>query len=239
MKKALIALSLFASLFSHSDVGMAKANPNAKSNVVYYIPHQDDEALTFGVSIMAHLKGGHNVHVVLLTDGAASAVRKKLNMTEKEFTAARNREFALSLKNMGVKKANIHYMNYKDSQLTVSNVDKVVRSFEKKYPKAKHKTFSWTDSGNHDHSNAGKALVSLQKKKVVSDARYYVRRGDNPKGLRLTTDRYQSVHAPIYKKVSKAYSTYNPKTGFYAVGRTSVKKSFIEFDKKPLSRYHK
>ena len=79
MKKALISLSLLISLFSHPGVGMAKAipNPNAKSHVVFYIPHQDDEALNFGVGIMNHIAGGHNVHVVLLTDGSAAGIRKK------------------------------------------------------------------------------------------------------------------------------------------------------------------
>jgi LmbE family N-acetylglucosaminyl deacetylase len=160
-------------------------------------------------------------------------------MTEKKFTEARNKEFHLSLKAMGVKPHNIEYLNHKDSKLTVKNVEDVIKIYEKKYPNAKHKTFSWTDSGNHDHQNAGKALNKLQKSKKISDARYYVRRGDQPKGFKLINEKYDPLLKPIYQKVSKAYSTYDPANGFYAIGRTSVKKSFIEFDKQPLSRYHK
>ena len=224
---------------SQPRVEAAATNNNANSHVVFYVPHQDDEALSFGLGIINHVKSGHVVHVVLLTDGSASFVRKKLEMTEKEFTEARNKEFRLSLAAMGVKPQNIDYLNYKDSQLTVKNVEEVIKKYEKKYPNAKHKSFSWTDSGNHDHQNAGKALNNLQKTKKISDARYYVRRGDQPKGVKLTTEKYNALFKPIYQKVSKAYSTYEPDKGFYAIGRTSVKKSFIEYDKQPLSRYHK
>lgn len=217
----------------------AKSNPNANSHVVYYIPHQDDEALTFGVSILNHVKKGHNVHIVLLTDGAASVVRNKLGMSEKDFTAARNKEFALSLKNMGVKTSNIEYMNYKDSQLTVANVEEVIKTYETKYPNARHNVFSWTDKDNHDHTNSGKALKNLQNKKIVSDARYYVRRGDNPKGLKLVNEYYAISYKKPLLAVSSAYKIENKKDGLYGIGHKSVKKSFVAFEKQPISRYHK
>lgn len=241
--KKLIALTLsillVSSLFSMEVGASSVKSPNSDKHVVFYIPHQDDEALTFGVGIMNHIKAGFQVHVVLLTDGSASNVRKKMDMTPAEFTQARNKEFALSMKSMGVKTSNIEYKGFKDSQLTVSQVESVIKTYEKKYPKARHKTFSYTDSGNHDHSNAGIALKNVQKSKITSDARYYVRRGDSPKGLRLTTERYNKVYNTNMKAVSKAYSVVDEKNGFYGIGRKSVKKSFESFDKLPLSRYHK
>jgi LmbE family N-acetylglucosaminyl deacetylase len=242
MRKIILGNLLFILLIGFTtqpNVEAAKINKNANSHVIFYVPHQDDEALSFGLGIVNHVKSGHIVHVVLLTDGSASAVRKKIGMTEKNFTEARNKEFRLSLSAMGVKPQNVEYLNYKDSQLTVKNVENIIKIYEKKYPNAKHKSFSWTDSGNHDHQNAGKALKNLEKTKKISDARYYVRRGDQPKGFKLTTEKYNPIFKPIFQKVSKAYSTYDPTKGFYAIGRTSVKKSFIEFDKQPLSRYHK
>jgi LmbE family N-acetylglucosaminyl deacetylase len=240
LKSLLIFFATIPLVFSSFNVADAQAkNKNANSHVVFYIPHQDDEALSFSLGITNHIKSGHVVHVVLLTDGSASIVRKKLGMNEKEFTEARNKEFRLSLEAMGVKPQNIEYLNHKDSKLTVKNVEDVIIIYEKKYPNAKHKSFSWTDSGHHDHQNAGKALNNLQKSKKITDARYYVRRGDQPKGFKLINEKYDPLLKPIYQKVSKAYSTYDPANGFYAIGRTSVKKSFIEFDKQPLSRYHK
>ena len=243
MKKTFIIVLLSMVLTScnlfASDVEAAKTNPNKNNHVVFYIPHQDDEALTFGVGIMNHIKAGYQVHVVLLTDGSASNVRKKMGMTEEEFTKARNKEFALSMKHMGVKTSNVKYMGFKDSQLTVAQVEKVIKSYEKKYPKARHKTFSYTDKDNHDHSNAGIALKNVQKSKITSDARYYVRRGDNPLGLRLVTERYNKAYTPTMKLVSDAYSIENKKQGLHGIGRKSVRKSFEAFDKQPLSRYHR
>jgi LmbE family N-acetylglucosaminyl deacetylase len=214
------------------------SNPNKNNHVVFYIPHQDDEALTFGVSILNHIEKGYNVHIVLLTDGAASFVRKKLGMSKEDFTAARNKEFALSLKNMGVKPGNIEYMNYKDSELTVKNVECVIKKYEAKYPNARHKVFSWTDKDNHDHSNSGIALKNLQKKNIVSDARYYVRRGDNPKGLRLINEYYSTEYKKPLLAVSASYKE-NSKLGLRGIGHKSVKKSFVSFEKQPISRYHK
>lgn len=242
MKKLLaftLSILLTVSMFSTEVGAKSVKNQNKDNHVVFYIPHQDDEALTFGVAIMNHLKAGYEVHVVLLTDGSASGVRKKMGMTPAEFTKARNKEFALSLKSMGVKDSNVQYMGFKDSQLTVAQVEKVIKSYEKKYAKARHKTFSWTDKDNHDHSNAGIALRNVQKAKITDDARYYVRRGDNPKGIKLTTEKYKTVYNPNMKQVSKAYSVVDEKKGLYGIGRKSVKKSFESFDKMPLSRYHR
>ena len=221
------------------DAKRTVVNPNANDHVVFYIPHQDDEALTFGVSIMNHIKAGYQVHVVLLTDGSASFVRKRLDMTPAEFTEARNAEFALSLKALGVKASNVEYKGYKDSELTVAQVEKVIKSYEAKYPNANHKTFSYTDKDNHDHSNAGIALKNVQKAKITDDARYYVRRGDNPKGIRLISEKYYTEYNNKAKAVSKAYSVVDEDKGLHGIGRKSVKKSFEAFDEQPLSRYHK
>lgn len=244
MKKLLtFGLSIFIFLSGLSPTGaeekkVRKFNPNKNSHVVYYIPHQDDEALTFGLSIMNHVKAGHNVHIVLMTDGTASFVRKKLNMTELEFSKARNREFSNSLDAMNIDPKNIDYRNIKDGALTVADVEKVVKEYEKKYPKAKHKTFSWTDP-HSDHANLGVALKKLEKAGVVSDARYYVKRDSNPEGIRLTTERYVEAYKPSLLSVSTAYKVEDSKRGLYGIGYKSVKKSFIAFEKQPLSRYHR
>lgn len=213
-------------------------NPNINSNVVFYIPHQDDETLTFGNAIMSHVQGGHNVHVVLLTDGSASVVKTQLGMTDLEFTQARNREFALALNFYGVKPENVSYRNIKDGALTVAKTEEIIREYEANYPLAKHKAFSWTDV-HVDHKNSGQALKNLQTAGVLTDARYYVRRGDNPVGLTLTTETYNALHLPFYLAVSAAYKLINDRLGFYGIGYKSVSASFDSFEAQPLSRYHK
>jgi LmbE family N-acetylglucosaminyl deacetylase len=213
-------------------------NPNENSNVVFYIPHQDDEALTFGVGIMNHVMNGHNVHVVLMTDGSASNVRTSLGLTEALFTQARNREFNYSMMIMGVKPQNISYRNIKDGTLTVANSETIMKEYEAKYPNAKHKTFSWTDP-HTDHANLGVALKNLNTAGVIADARFYVRRGDNPVGLILTTESFQEYYRPFLLAVSASYNMENTRLGYYAIGHKSVPASFDSFEEQPLSRYHK
>lgn len=60
---ALLVL-IFSSFIASETAKAAAGNPNANSNVFFYIPHQDDEALTFGVSIMAHVLQLNNRHVL-------------------------------------------------------------------------------------------------------------------------------------------------------------------------------
>lgn len=242
MKKSLLSLTLvvflLANLISTNTANATVNNPNNESNVVYYIPHQDDEALSFGLSIMNHLQGGHNVHVVLITDGSASKVKRALGMTDREFSEARNREFAKSLQIMGVKSENVSYRGIKDGTVTVAQMEKIILEYETKYPNAKHKSFSWTDPHN-DHKNSGLALRNLQKKGKVNDARYYVKQQDNPKGVRLVKEGYKSYYAPFFRAVGESYRMENKVIGFYGIGYKSVAKSFISFEERAVSRYHK
>jgi len=229
---------IFSSFIASETTKAATGNPNANSNVFFYIPHQDDEALTFGVSIMSHVQAGHNVHVVLLTGGTASVIRTSLGMTKTEFSQARNREFALSLAIMGVKPENIIYHNYEDGSLSISELEKLIRKYENYHPNAKHKVFSYTD-WHSDHKNTGIALKNLQISGVVTDARYYVRRGENPVGYNLIKENLSPYYRPFLIAVSAAYNIENNRLGLYGIGHKSVKDSFNEFENQPMSRYHK
>jgi LmbE family N-acetylglucosaminyl deacetylase len=243
---SLVAIVLVLSSFTVSNgniekIKHAKAeiiNPNANSHVVFYIPHQDDEAINFGVGIMNHIAGGHNVHVVLLTDGSSAVVRTQLGMTEYEFTQARNREFAYSLNILGVKPENVSYRNLKDGSITVSQVETIIREFETKYPKAKHKAYSYTDWHN-DHKNSGQALKNLQTAGVVTDARYYIRFGDNPIGITPIKEPFNPIYMNFMLAVSNVYKMENDRLGFYGIGWKSAGHLFEEVEIQPLSRYHK
>ena len=79
---------------------------------LYFIPHQDDDLLTFAGSIFDDMQKGYEVHAVLCTDGRASHVystlHEKYGLSPKEFIAARDVEFKASLTALGVKPENIH-----------------------------------------------------------------------------------------------------------------------------------
>lgn len=216
----------------------AATNPNQNSHVIYYIPHQDDEAINFAVGILNDIQAGYNVHLVLLTDGSAAIVIKKLGMTKQEFSAARDREFAYAVNIMGVKPQNVSYQKLQDGATTVKQIESVIRAYEKKYPKAKHKAYSYTDWHN-DHKNSGQALKNLKKAKVISNATFYIRFGDNPTGLTATKEPFSPIYKNFILAVSNAYKMENHRLGFYGIGWKSAGHLFKEVEKQPLSRYHK
>ncbi len=49
------------------------------ANVLFVSPHQDDETLSMGMAIKNHLAAGHNVFVMLVTDGSGSSARYIIN----------------------------------------------------------------------------------------------------------------------------------------------------------------
>lgn len=214
-------------------------NKNANSHVVFYVPHQDDDTLTMGVGIMNHYYNGHNVHIVMLTDGAASAVRKSTGLSTLGFTAARNKEFAHAMGAIGITPDRIAYSNLKDGATTVSQIESVMLEYEAKYPGAKHKTYSYTDS-HVDHRNAGQALRNLTKRGKITDARFYVRRGTTaPPGISLATEVFHEKYRPFLMAASASYNIRNEVNGFYGIGHRSVRESFRTFEIQPQSRYHK
>lgn len=213
-------------------------NVGTGHNVVYYIPHQDDETLTFGSSIYAHLQAGHTVHVVLLTDGGATAVGKRLGLSRQEVVSARNREFYKALGVLGVQKENIHLANFRDGELTVNQAKSVMRKFIAKYPNGSHKTYSYYDWHN-DHKNAGLALRELENEGLVDDVRFYVRRGDEPSDVFLMRSNYKEEHYPFLLAASRSYNIKNERIGMYGIGWESVPRSFEAMEERPWNYYHR
>ena len=234
-----ILLSALMSLNTATAEPPKEDNPNADSHVVFYVPHQDDEVLTMGSGIISHLSSGHNVHVVLLTDGGASRVREQLGMERSAFVAARNRELSYALDILGVKRENVYSANIRDGELTIDATKEVIRHFESMYPNAKHKTYTYTD-GHPDHANAGEALRQLTEAGEVTDARYYIRRGEWPEGVGvLMRTLLSDSDAKILRSTAQAYSLVSERRGFYGIGYRSVPKSFDAFLEIPINYYHR
>lgn len=231
MKNIISTFIAFALVFIIS-VASAKA-----AEVVYYIPHQDDEVLTFGKSIMGHVNAGHNVHVVLMTDGGASIVQKRLGLTREQFVAARNKEFEYALAIMGVRKENIAYANFPDGKMTQAQASGVMQSYEQNFPGASHKTFTW-ENPHPDHSILGVALKDLSDKGIITDARYYIQRGTTVSQRRIR-DSLNYTYDPILKAAARPYYLVDKKNLRYGVGYASVPKSFQAHAAQPFGYYHK
>lgn len=163
---------------------------------VFFTPHQDDETLSMGASIVQHVRAGRTVYVVLLTTGQNSWVHTLYPSTE-VFIAERDREFVAAVKAMGAIPV-IPAERAVDGQLTVAFAESVMQQWIAKYPDGSFKTMSETDA-HPDHAAAGQALRATG----VVDARWYVKRTEwatNPKGGFTAYENLQTpflAYAPV------------------------------------------
>ncbi|NMO97549.1 PIG-L family deacetylase [Paenibacillus lemnae] len=234
---------------------------------LFFIPHQDDEALTFGAGIRNHLDAGDECHVILYTNGAASGVRRQLNGEEKSalfkqwlspaaegyselsedaFSACRNDEFMRSCRALGLPDEWIHISSYlmHDGTTTVEGCKQVIKEYLERYPGARVKTFTYIGGNHRDHANMGKAGQSMYEQGNITDLRFYV----EPYNLRNATKekgrgailKEKSVQNPNKVRDSlKEYKKWDPAQGQFAIGYHSVKKCINTVIAKPVSYYHK
>ncbi len=225
-----------------------------KQTVLYCAPHQDDELLTMGIAICASLNEGKDVHVVLCSDGSKSKVRFKLrngqscekhegihcyDLSEEEFTKARDREFQGSCEALGVKKENIHIPSKRaiDGSLSDEEAKEIIRkALQEIDPHAEVCTIYPKGSSQHrDHTALGRAALSLYEEGTVEKVSFFL----EPYCVKKTLEEKPSLKLKEYKagffskkKVRKAiasYSLWDPSNGRYAVGYHSVTDDFDNY----------
>ncbi|WP_066175644.1 PIG-L deacetylase family protein [Bacillus marinisedimentorum] len=220
---------------------------SSSNNIAFfYVSHQDDELLTMGNAIVDHLHNGFDVHVVLLTDGAASTsiktVNDKLNeesynsITVEQFSKARNREFLRSASALGVKRKNIHFENLRDGKTTTDQINKIMRRYSALYPNARHNSFSYHDD-HRDHQNSGLSLLNLYNHGFINNVLFYIQNREMSQ-IDGQYDYYGHEYDPFIQQAIHAYSEWNPARYKYAIGRTSVSYDFELLLNDPRSKYH-
>lgn len=160
-----------------------------KSKVVFYVPHQDDEALYYGQTIMKAIKekGANNVFVVMITDGAGSALATKADIktklveskllksenastedTKKAFSKARDNEYMAACLELGLPKSNILFNDVSgktrlaDGKVVAADVKTTMQYFENKYKgDVTHVTYTFKFDYHKDHRALGTALNEL------------------------------------------------------------------------------
>lgn len=219
---------------------------------IYYIPHQDDELLQMGVSILNHINEGYDVHLVLCTDGQTSWAKGILNgknrcpwhktihrfhLSDEKFLEIRNHEFTWSSLCLGVKPENIHFRQHKDGDLSVEAAKKIILEFEKAYPDSVHMTMTYMDS-HPDHAALGEGVYQLYREKYINDVRFYIDV--------MQKNRIDGILEPLKKEYLQklrnaiiAYKSFVPNNNLYAVGYHSVPDWFIKQFHKPNSKYHR
>ncbi len=89
-------------------------------STLVFAPHPDDETLGCGALIARKRNGGHAVHVVFFTDGAASHPSHP-RVTASEIAAIRAQEARRVLAILGVDSTAIHFLNEADGTLNRLN----------------------------------------------------------------------------------------------------------------------
>lgn len=237
-----------------------------KPVTVFYIPHQDDEVLSMSVGIVNHLWHGHDVHVVLYTDGkpsdyAANNLNRDLRnnggfepLTKDEMVTVRNDEFYRSCLAMGVTHENIHIDPV--SALNKSNLKDLILRYEDYLNKPNHKAMSYRDLAR-SHSVSGQALNELYNAgQVAKPPRFYIRLIQMESTLEFSSERgnspvisgnyegYRAEYQPYIAAAANQYLITDDKEtmfqlGFYAFGEHSVgTKRFNSIKNNPRSKYH-
>jgi LmbE family N-acetylglucosaminyl deacetylase len=227
---------------------------------LFFTPHQDDEVLSMGNSIIEHAKIS-DTHVILCSDGSKSSVRKVLKedgtcsfhlgfhgyyLTEKEFSSYRDTEFKESCEALGVKKENIHADNDRavDGSLTKEKARKMILSYLEKYPNAKVKTVSpFGDMmTQNDHRALGEAALELYEEGKIKDLRFYIEpykyeQFEQDKPYVNSWKVLNHDEEKLYKAI-KAYKKWDPTSRRFAIGYHSVKQYFDSLENDKIQYIH-
>jgi LmbE family N-acetylglucosaminyl deacetylase len=207
---------------------------------VFFAPHPDDEVLAMGGAIAEHVASGRPVFVEMLTHGTASGVLGALNngqscswhsgshvynLTAQEFGESRVREFKQAASLLGVK--GVYVSELGDGQL------------QNKKPQIQERIQWWIAQVGTGLSLKGIATLSAQDHadhralwstllaSGWGDIRGYAYSAGTAEGTSSTAN---AVALGTYcaPKVDsfKAYKTWNPGAGRYAVGYHSVSSFF-------------
>lgn len=216
------------------------------ATVLFVAPHQDDETLAMGADVRAHLEGGHDVHVMLLTTGQNSAVFPSTGLSVTDFIAARDDEMMRATRQLGVRSANVLIVptRTQDGQLTVAAAQAMIGAFFTTNPGAWCKSYSNKPApGRHtDHVAAGQAVLKLFNTGAIGNLRLYVEpwllaafKTANPT-LTIGADRAANTAA-----VQRGFDEYRAEDGVagkYGIGHMSVGTEFDAARPDPVSYWH-
>jgi LmbE family N-acetylglucosaminyl deacetylase len=219
------------------------------ATVLFATPHQDDECLSMGAAARAHLEAGHDVHVLLMTNGINSGARNGSGLDRPDFALARDDEYTRAVRMLGVPFTNIHRSTFRvpDGQLSVKNAEDILSEWLDEHPGAWVKTL--TNRGDPavqhaDHRNAGQAAVNLLGSGVIvaNGLRLYVEpyqldafRATNS-GLATSTESASNV--AIVKSALDQYKAQDAVGSKYGFGYKSVNEAFDLVRANPVSYYH-
>lgn len=228
-----------------------------KKTALFFIPHQDDETLTFSPAIQRYIKDGYDVHIILATDGISSSIRENLlngrvvcnihnerhdfKISETEFTRLRDQEYKQALTSLGVKQNNIHISRFavKDGTLDKERAKTIISDYLEQYPNSKVFTISNMSQnvygGHNDHYTLGIAAKELYDEGKINNldlfVEFYVRENFEKKNKNIKLENYYPTNSNQIKRSMYSYTNFDPKHQHYAIGEHSVSQLFNEIEK--------
>ena len=231
---------------------------NQIKTVLYFSPHQDDELLTMGIDICKSLQNQLDVHVILCSDGSASAVRRTLgdgdtckkhrgkhsyHLSVEDFVSARDREFQGSCKALGISKQNIHIPPHRstDGKITVSEAKNLILHY---MDAIDNNCVVCTiapatgESQHPDHNTLGIAATELFHSGKIVLLKLFVEpyvadfkhkdANEADAGIKPVTVYALQPEREKLKNATVSYSEWNPEAGRYGIGYHSVTTEFKE-----------
>lgn len=230
---------------------------------LYFAPHQDDELLSMGISVMNSIEKD-DTHVILCSDGSKSNIRRVLNnkrfctrhfsfhrydLSIEEFIKARDMEFIDSCKGLGVCESNIHIDEDRtiDGSLDIQKAKEIINKYLDKYENAKVRTITpfGCEAQHSDHKNLGHAAIELYKEGKIKDLEFYVEpyfykefEEVNPDIEVLCVGVDKSKEDNLLKAIN-SYKVWKPKEGRYCVGYHSTRPYFDQFNNEKVCYVHR
>jgi hypothetical protein len=212
---------------------------------VYYVPHPDDEVLTYGVPIRNDLNAGKVVYLILFTHGEGSAIITKLNkmvspkkITARELGTSRVREFLFAADALGVDSAHRDVYAPSKTGLKKNLLKQVALYFESLSTDVTHNGMSQNDV-LQEHSMTGKVINKLYKEGKIKKKRTFAsifmsRISKKPlKGKEIRLDNAEDAH--YINSAIMTYNKWDPENGWYACGYISVKGQFDSLNENKYS----
>lgn len=235
------------------------------ANVGFYVAHAGEETHTFGAAIRNHIENGHNVSVVLMTDGRGSKARPILNgfydaswhkgehdlpsegasgthyrLFPQQFADLRTEEFVQACLALGVPRENIYEnesMRMEDNFLGPEDASTMMEDYG--YAIDRWKTHSEFDS-NADKRRAaiGARESSEGTYGIGSDLRFYA----DPEEAASSPANIGEETCVDEQKVIDAvnvYKQYDPANGKFAIGYHDAPSKFDAVVANVKSYYHR
>ncbi|RDY28061.1 PIG-L family deacetylase [Romboutsia weinsteinii] len=227
-----------------------------KSNVIFYIPHQDDEILFFSSAIINAVNsvGKENVHIILVSDGTQARYKEKISdkldeysknqglyseNSEKQleirnniFSQSRTNEFYEAVSFLGIDKNNIITLGYPDGNLPnyLFEIEEIIKNINNQYNgDITHVTYSPFLDSHEDHKTLGRALLNTYMDLDVKDVYFVVKDffdSSIPIEQLITSTVNSKPDIEKIKKGIESYSIFDLDNGRFAIGLYSAKNLF-------------